>query len=167
MAVVDAFISFVDHYSEKRSGLERRIKDIGAMDEKRSGDERREGFQPLDRAIPYCSGLNGVFEQYMSDHEYGFPMPLITDGTKIIKAPFKIMQDWLGHDFKKLELSDVYMDKEARSRVLESVKEKEFTRFFPLIYKANGTKIVLDILITLKTNSDGQPRYYCFVDIED
>lgn len=137
------------------------------MDEKRSGDDRRKDFRAVDKAVYYCKGLESVFDEYMSDHEYGFPMPLITDGTRIIKAPYKIMKDWLGHDFKNTDLRDIYIDPGVREKVLSSVKENEFIRFFPHVYKANGSSIVLDVLITMKTFENSDKRYYCFVDIED
>lgn len=165
--MIDAFISFVDHYSDKRSGLERRIKDVGHMEEKRDGVDRREGFRPINKPRYLCNSLDGIFDQFMSDHSYGFPLPLVTDGERIIKAPFKIMRDWLGYDFTDVDLNSIYIDLEVRKKVLLSVKENEFTRFFPLIRKANGSSIVLDVLITVKTDENGNKKYYCFVDIED
>lgn len=164
---VEAFISMIETLDERRSGLERRVSDIGNMEERRSGEDRRNDFEPLNRPTYVKKCLSGIFDEYMRDRGRRLPIPLKTDGHKIINGPTDILRDWLGWDFDQVDLASVYVHPERRQQLLESVNENEFTRFFPHVYKITGEKIVLDVLITVLINQEGVREYLCFVGIAD
>lgn len=164
--IAEAFISLIEmpeDRAERRDGLDRREQDIGSMEEKRSGMDRRRGFWPKDKPPYTCKSLDGVYDEYMRDHEFDIPVCVITDGEKIVNAPFGLLNDWLGFDFKKIKLDAVYVDPDVRKKILERTKDYEFSRFFPHILKLNGGTVILDVLITSKPTPDGGKRYFLLV----
>lgn len=162
----EAFISQIETLEERRDGLERRVRDVGAMEEKRSGEDRRRNFRAKNKPTYYSKCLNGMFDEFMSDRGYDAPIIITTDGEKTIEAPYDIIYDWLGWDLKLISLNDIYVDPESREKVLSHVKEGEFTRFFPHIKKRDGSTIVLDVLMTYRTTDEGTKQYCCFVGLE-
>lgn len=168
--LAEAFISLIEmpeDRSDRRDGIDRREQDLGAMEEKRSGADRRKDFWPKDKPPYACKSLNGVYDEYMRDHKFNIPVCLITDGERIINAPFGLLHDWLGFDFTTIKIESVYVAPSVRKKILERTKDYEFSRFFPHIKKIDGRTVVLDVLITSKPNPNGGKRYYCFISRAD
>lgn len=165
--VAETFISLIELPEERRSGLDRRAKDVGSMEEKRGGEDRRKDFWPTGKPLYSHKCLNGFFDEFMSDHDGDIPFILVTDGKKAIKAPFRIIEAWLGWDLKKIDLGDIYVDPASRLRLIQELKDGEFVRFFPHVLKASGEKVVLDVLMTAREHTDGGRYFYCFVNVAD
>ena len=120
--VSDAIAAFIET-PERRSGDERRLENIDVSSDRRSGDDRRTDFTPENIPRYLCPAMTTEFETFLRDHNHEIPLIVITDGKKIRQAPFKLLQDWFGYDFKKInDLSEIYLSPENHAKIVSESK---------------------------------------------
>lgn len=165
--VSDAIAAFIET-PERRSGDERRLENIDVSSDRRSGDDRRTDFTPENIPRYAYPEMTIEFETFLRDHNHEMPLIVITDGKKIKQAPFKLLQDWFGYDFRKIEnLSEVYLSPEHHAKIVNESQEKRFIRRMTVLVKANGERVPVDILVGMRTSVSGEKYYYCFIAVVD
>lgn len=165
--VSEAFISFLDPPEDRRSGDERRIDNLDVASDRREGSDRRDGFKPQNIQDYVCGGMTSVFEEFKRDHQGELPILVISDGKKVIQAPFKMLKDWFGYDLRIIDnVSSIYVDPAERAKILSELQEKQFLRRFTRLRKANGEIVPLDLIFSMRISRiDGQKYYYTFISV--
>lgn len=91
--------------------------------------------------------MTNVFEEFKSDHYGALPILFISDRKKVLPAPFKIIKDWLGHDFRNIEdISHIYVDSNEHTKKASGLQEEEFLRRFIRLRNANAELATRDII---------------------